>query len=409
MAILNKLISKLTSKRLEQIDYFRKNPFEVQQQTFINLINEANNTIWGKKFAYNEIKNFNDYELFTNRVPISSYNELKPFIDRVRSGEQNVLWSSEIKWFAKSSGTTADKSKFIPVSNEALEFCHFRGGRDVLVLYSEMFPETNIFKGRALGVGGSQQISNMDNDMYYGDLSAVLIENLPFWADFLRTPSKNIALHPEWEEKIEQMAKITSKQNVTNISGVPSWTLVLLKKILEITGKNNISEVWENLELFVHGGVSFVPYFEEYKRFISSQSMRYMETYNASEGFFSIQDDLSSDDMLLMLDYGIFYEFIRLEDVEQSSPKIYTLMEVELKTNYAIIISTNGGLWRYLIGDTIIFTSKKPFKIKITGRTKHFINAFGEEVIIDNAETALKIACEKQILQFPNILLLLYI
>jgi len=328
-------------------------------------------------------------------VPVKNYDGLKPYIERLLKGEQNVLWPSEIKWFAKSSGTTNDKSKFIPVSREALEDCHFRGGKDILAVYTSNYPETGIYSGKGLTLGGSHQINKINNQSFFGDLSAILIENLPFWANFIKTPSQEIALLSEWEEKLDKISTATIKENVTSIAGVPSWTLVLIKYILEKTGKNNLLEVWPNLELFNHGGVSFEPYKEQFKKLIPSEKMNYMETYNASEGFFAIQDYPTRNDMLLMLDYGIFYEFIPIDELEKEHPKALHIGEVEQNKNYAVVISTNGGLWRYLIGDTIIFTSLYPHKIKISGRTKHFINAFGEEIIIENAENALQEACKK--------------
>lgn len=395
MKILNILIKTATARRLKQIDYFRKNPEEVQHNTLKNLVETAEKTKYGRTYKFSSFVRNNKIDIFKKNVPISTYEDIQSSIEQIRNNKTNILWPGAVKWFAISSGTTSDKSKFIPVSKAALEYCHFRGGRDLIAIYSDLFPENKIFQGRVLAVGGSRQITSYNNEQYYGDLSAVLMENLPFWAKLLRTPDKATALMPEWEEKLEKMASKTMKSNVTNISGVPSWTLVLLKKIMELSGRNNIIDVWPNLELFVHGGVSFTPYREEFKKIIKKEDMNYMETYNASEGFFAIQDDLTKDDMLLMLDYGIFYEFVPFEKVFDKNPETVTIEDVELDKNYALIISTNGGLWRYMIGDTIKFTSKYPFKIKITGRVKHFINAFGEELIIDNAETALKKACDK--------------
>ncbi|MBN1252083.1 MAG: GH3 auxin-responsive promoter family protein [Bacteroidales bacterium] len=392
MAFIHSVISWATIKRMNQIELFEKYPEEVQNEQLFNIVNTAKNTEFGKQYDFESISNM---QKFKERVPIFTYETFVDYIEKVRKGKQNVIWPTEIKWFAKSSGTTADKSKFIPVSEESLEDCHFRGGRDIIVLYTSNFPGHSVFTGKALAIGGSQQINRYQNDMYYGDLSAVLIENLPFWVRLLQVPDKKIALMEEWEKKIEMMAQSTSNENVTNISGVPSWTLVLIKRILEITGKTNLIDVWPNLELFVHGGVSFNPYREQYKELIVSDTMNYLETYNASEGFFAIQDYPNSDGMLLMLDYGVFYEFIPMEHFYEEKPDTLSLDQVEIDKNYALVISTNGGLWRYVIGDTIKFTSKYPFRIKITGRTKHFINAFGEELIIDNAEIALKKACER--------------
>lgn len=392
MALINSLVSWLNMKRLSQIDFFKNHPIETQKETLTQLLEQATNTEWGKKYDFKSIHTLSE---FKERLPVQTYEDIEPYINRLRNGEQNIFWPSEIKWFAKSSGTTNSKSKFIPVSKEALEDCHFRGGKDILAIYTSLFPETGIFKGKGLTLGGSHQINNINNDSYYGDLSAILIQNLPFWADFIRTPDTSIVLMDEWEEKLNRMTEATLNENVTSLSGVPSWFLVLLKHILSVSGKNNIHEIWPNLELFVHGGVSFNPYREQFKEILPSSNMNYLETYNASEGFFGIQDDPFDDSMLLMLDYGIYYEFIPVENLDDDHPKAISLEDVNLHTNYAIVITTNGGLWRYQIGDTIQFTSKEPFKFKISGRTKLFINAFGEELIIDNAEKAIQIACEK--------------
>jgi hypothetical protein len=311
-------------------------------------------------------------------------------------GEQNVLWPSEIKWFSKSSGTTNARSKFIPVSQEALEDCHFKGGKDMLSIYVNNHPDTKLFDGKGLAVGGSHQINEMDPtaSSYYGDVSAVIMQNLPPWAQFIRTPSLETALMDNWEEKIDKLARETAKENVTNIAGVPTWTILLIQKIVELEGKNNILEIWPNLEVFFHGAVSFAPYRALFQSLIPTSRMKYWETYNASEGFFGIQDRTDIPEMLLMLDYGIFYEFMSPDEMESDNPRTIRLDEVELDKNYAMVISTNSGLWRYSIGDTVKFTSRHPFRIKISGRTKHFINAFGEEVIVENAEAAVTKACE---------------
>jgi hypothetical protein len=392
MPLLRSILGWLNTKRLHQIELFRRFPCEVQQETLFKLISKAKETQFGTKHAFASISST---EEFQKRVPITDYEGIKPYIDMLREGKQNVLWPNDIKWFAKSSGTTENKSKFIPVSFDALEECHFRGGRDVIALYLQRYPESQLLKGKGLTLGGSHQIDNFSLDSYYGDLSAILIENQPWWADFIRTPSQKVALIPEWEEKLDRITHETIKENVTSLAGVPSWNLVMIKHILDFTGKSNLLEVWPNLELFMHGGVSFTPYREQFHRIIPSPHMHYLEAYNASEGFFAIQDDPATDDMLLMLDYGIFFEFVPAEEAFSPNPTAVTLGDVELDRNYAMVISTNSGLWRYMIGDTVKFTSKYPFKIKITGRTRHFINAFGEEVIIDNAEKALQMACEK--------------
>ncbi|MBL4578000.1 MAG: GH3 auxin-responsive promoter family protein, partial [Flavobacteriales bacterium] len=299
------------------------------------------------------------------------------------------------KLFSKSSGTTSDKSKFIPVSQEALDECHFKAGKDVLTIYCNNNPDTEMFSGKSLTLGGSNQLNNFSNDSYTGDLSAILIKNTPYWVELIRTPDRSIALLDGFEKKIEEIAKTTLSENVTTISGVPSWTLILLRHILAKSGKDNLLEVWPDLELFIHGGINFGPYREQYEKLIPSAEMNYLETYSASEGFFGIQDRSDSKDMLLMLDYGIYYEFIPKEEMENEQPNTISLSEVELNTTYALVISTNAGLWRYKIGDTIRFTSLDPYRVQVAGRVKHFINAFGEELIIDNAEQALGIACKK--------------
>jgi len=392
MPILTSIINWLNVKRIHQMDLFRKYPAEVQLDTFHKLITKAADTEWGKKHSFKSVSTIKDYQRCT---PIQNYEEVKPYVDRLRQGENNLLWPGEIRWFAKSSGTTCDKSKFIPVSKESLEECHFRGGKDVLAIFCYNNPETNIFKGKGLTLGGSHRIDNYNSHSYYGDLSAILIENLPFWTEFIRTPSQEVALLEKFEEKLERIDMESVQENVTSIAGVPSWNLVMLKYILAQTGKKNILDVWPGLEVFIHGGVSFSPYREQFRKLIPSDTMNYLETYNASEGFFAIQDDPLSPDMLLMLDYGIFYEFVPVDQLEKPEPVSLSISEVDKDTNYAIVISTNSGLWRYMIGDTIRFTSLYPHKIIISGRTRHFINVFGEEVIVDNADRALRIACDK--------------
>ena len=390
MTFVNSIFTWFMKKRMHQIELFVKYPHDVQDEVFRNLIASARNTEWGKLHNYDSIFN---QEQFKQHVPVQTYDTLKPYIERMMKGEQNILWGSEINWFAKSSGTTNDRSKFIPVSAESLEECHFKGGKDMLSIYCNNKPDSLIFTGKSLALGGSHQVNSLNESIHYGDLSAVLIKNLPFWAEFYRTPDMSITLMDNYEEKIEKMARATMEVNVTSISGVPTWTVVLAKRLLEISGKKDLLEVWPNLELYIHGAVKFTPYREQFRRLIPSNSMYYLETYNASEGFFGIQDLSNSEEMLLMLDYGIFYEFLPMEHFGEDNPKTLGLADVELNKNYALIISTNGGMWRYMIGDTIRFTSLSPYRIQITGRTKHFINAFGEELIVDNAEKALTKAC----------------
>lgn len=390
MPIINAIISWLMKRRIAQIEFFMNHPHDIQEAWFQRLIKEAAKTEWGLKFGYNTIRTPED---FRNRVPVSDYEAFKPYIDRMQAGEQNLLWPSEIKWFAKSSGTTSDKSKYIPVSKQAIETCHFKGGKDLLAIYCNNNPGTRLFEGKILGMTGTHNMDDKNAISYTGDVSAVLLENLPGWVSSRRTPERSVALMKEWESKIEKMAQTTINENVTNITGVPSWTLLLLKRILEITGKENVSEVWPNLELFVHGGVNFDPYRDQYER-IAPPLMNYLEAYNASEGFFAVQDRTDGNDMLLMLDHGIYYEFIPLDELDNENPRALSLHEVKTGEVYALVISTNAGLWRYLIGDTIRFTNLSPYRIVIMGRTKNFINAVGEELMIDNAEKAISVACE---------------
>ncbi len=377
---------------MHQIELFLKYPLEVQDELFKRLIERGATTEFGKKHNFKAIQN---YEQYKQAVPISTYEDIYPYIQRLLKGEQNLLWPTEVKWFAKSSGTTNARSKFIPVSKEALEDCHFKGGKDLISIYVNNYPNTKLFNGKNLAIGGSHQPNEFNpKHSHYGDVSAVLMKNLPLWAQFIRTPKLETALLEDWEVKLDRMAKETVDENVTNIAGVPTWTIVLIQRILELKGKAQIKEIWPNLELFVHGAVAFGPYRPLFNSLGPPSDMRYLETYNASEGFFGIQDQKDSEELLLMLDYGIYYEFIPAEYYGQDDPPIYNLSEVEVGKNYAMIITTNAGLWRYSIGDTIKFTSTFPFRIKISGRTKHFINAFGEEVIVENAEQAITAACE---------------
>lgn len=393
MPLLNSFASWLMTKRMHQIELFMKYPHEVQNEWFRKLIESAKDTEWGKKFGYASIST---HEQFAKQVPLQDYDSIKPYIERIRRGEQNILWNTEIKWFAKSSGTTSDKSKFIPVSNESLEECHYKGGKDMVSIYCSNYPETELFTGKNLALGGSHSTDIYGNyESHHGDVSAIIMQNLPLWAEFFRAPELSIALLTNFEEKLEKMARATMEQNVTSIAGVPSWMTILLKRILEISGKQTLKEVWPNLEVYFHGGVNFSPYKENFKQLFGKSNMHYLELHNASEGFFGLQDQKKSSDLLLMLDYGIYYEFIPLDELNENKNEPIPLQEVRTGKNYAMVISTNAGLWRYQVGDTIRFTSTSPYRFRITGRTKHFLNAFGEEVIIDNTEKALKIACEK--------------
>lgn len=393
MSLLNETLTWIMKRRMPRIEAMYLRPIELQESCFQELIELAKYTEWGKQHGYVAIKNA---EQFNRQVPISTYEELFPYINRMMHGEQNILWASPISWFSKSSGTTNARSKFIPVSPESLGDSHMRGGKDMITLLIHNKPDTAIFEGKGLSIGGSLSSNPFNDQMLLGDVSAVVMKNLPIWAQMIRTPSLDVALMNDWDQKIERMARETSQENVTSILGVPTWTLVLIDKILEITGKSNILEVWPNFEFLVHGAVAFSPYRSLFKeKIFPSPQVSYMEIYNASEGFFGIQDDLSlPDEMLLMLDYGIYYEFIPLDEEGNEKDIIVSLAEVKVGVNYAIVISTNAGLWRYKIGDTIKFTSTDPYRIKISGRTKMFINAFGEEVIIENAEMAISKALE---------------
>ncbi|MFV0522351.1 MAG: GH3 auxin-responsive promoter family protein [Mangrovibacterium sp.] len=392
MAILNSLVNWINYKRLVEIDLFKKHPVDAQREVMFDLLNTAQQTVFGKEHHFEKINNRSDFQ---KHIPIRSYEDFSPYIERLLKGEKNILWPGSIKWFAKSSGTTNDKSKFIPVSKESLESIHFRGFKDVMAIYFKNNPDSRILFGKGLTLGGSHQINSFNTESFYGDLSAILIENAPLGSDLIRVPKAKVALIEEFEKKVAMIIESVKDENITSIAGVPSWNLVLLQRFLEATGKKNITELWPNLEVFFHGGIKFEPYRSQFEAIIPSSNMHYMETYNASEGFFAIQDEPDKDDMLLMLDSGIYYEFIDMEEFHKENPRALTIDEVELSKNYAIVISTNGGLWRYLIGDTVKFTQRYPFKVKITGRTKHYINAFGEELIVDNAESALKTACER--------------
>ncbi|MBP6575463.1 MAG: GH3 auxin-responsive promoter family protein [Flavobacteriales bacterium] len=387
---VNALFSFLIKKRLQQIELFRTHPHQAQFEVFLNLIRSARYTEWGRQYGYDDIKTTDQ---FRERVPLQDYEAVKPYVARLRSGEQNLLWPTDTKWFAKSSGTTNDRSKFIPVTRESLEDCHYKGGKDLIALHYEMNPASKLYAGMNMVVGGSSAIEHLRTDSYSGDLSAIIIRNLPFWVELKRTPSIEVALLENWEEKIEQMARATLREDVSGIVGVPSWTLIILRRILEITGKQHMLEVWPNLELFMHGGVSFRPYREQYAALFPGNTVNYLESYNASEGFFGITDQKGSNDLLLMLDYGIFFEFVPMHELHREQPRTLLLHEVEVGQQYAIVISTNAGLWRYMPGDTVRFTSTDPFRIQVSGRTRSFINAFGEELIVENADRGIEAAC----------------
>lgn len=391
MKLLSPAISKLARMRLWRIENWRNHPEATQREVLQDLVTAAQYTEIGKKYGFSALFTVKE---FKKRVPIHEYNDLKPYIERMMNGEENLLWNTPVKWFAKSSGTTSDKSKFIPISEESLQENHFKASKDVLTNYYKNFPSSDLLTGKSLVIGGSHQLSKVQDDIQLGDLSAILMQNSPFWGQWLRTPELSIALLDEWEDKIEKLALITAEENVTSLAGVPTWTLLLLRRILEIKGKTTIAEVWPNLELYINGGVSFVPYREQFDQIIGKR-INYLEIYNASEGFFAGQQELDDDGMLLFTEHGIFYEFMPVEEYGKPNPVTIGLKHVELGKNYALVISTTGGLWRYLVGDTIAFTSLNPYKIKVSGRLKHFINAFGEEVIVDNSDQAISFAAQK--------------
>ena len=384
--IVNSLASWFLKKRFHQIELFLKYPIDVQNELLEHLLHTAKNTEIGKQYDFASISTYRE---FAERVPVTSYEDNHLQIERARKGESNIFWPTPIKWFAKSSGTTNSKSKFIPVSSASLEHCHYAASKDLLCMYLNNNPDANLFLGKSLRLGGSKELYKQ-NATVYGDLSAILIDNMPFWAEYSSTPNNEVSLMADWELKMQAIVDQTIQENVTSLAGVPSWMLVLLNNVLETTGKSNLFEIWPNLEVYFHGGVNFDPYIDQYNAVLPKENFRYYEIYNASEGFFAIQDRNANKELLLMLDYGIFYEFIPMDTYGSAAEKIISLEEVRVNKNYAIVITTNAGLWRYKIGDTVRFTSISPFRIKVTGRTKHHINVFGEELIIENAEMALK-------------------
>jgi len=388
MNILSPAISSLARLRLWRIDAWKQNPLDAQREVLQDLVTSAQYTEFGRKYNFSKLFNVKS---FKESVPIHEYDDMKPYIERIMHGEQNILWNTPIYWFAKSSGTTSEKSKFIPISEESLQDGHYKASKDVLSLYYQFNPDSNLLTGKGLVIGGSHNINPMNTEAQYGDLSAVLLQNSPFWGHWLRTPDLSIALMDEWESKIEKLAENTINENVTSISGVPTWTLVLFKRILEMTGKRTMSEVWPSLELYMHGGVSFTPYREQFRQIIG-KDINYLEMYNASEGFFAAQDNPGQEGMLLFTDHGIFMEFMPVSEYGKPDPQTVGLQDVEPGHNYALVISTNGGLWRYLVGDTVQFTSIRPYRVKVSGRLKHYINAFGEEVIVDNSDKAIAAA-----------------
>lgn len=389
-ALFNSVVNWFIKQRIDQIENFIKEPSQTQQAILFSQLFRSEDTCYGMKYGFKNIATISDFQ---NKVPIVTYEEFEPFIERARQGESDVIWPGTIKQFAKSSGTTNAKSKFIPITEDSLQDCHYKAGKDLVSIYANNHPDNQLFSNKNLRLGGSAEMYQSFNTKY-GDLSAILIDNLPFWVEITTVPSKKVSLMSEWETKMKAIVSEVVTADVGSLSGVPSWMMVMLQKVLAESGKGNIADVWPNLEVFFHGGISFKPYRKQYSEVIG-KDINYYEIYNASEGFFGIQDQQGSDELLLMLDYGIFYEFIKTEDLGRSHPKAYTIEEVEVGQNYAMVITTNGGLWRYMIGDTVVFSSLKPHRIRISGRTKHHINVFGEELMIDNVETALQETCER--------------
>ena len=385
------LVSFITKNGSKRIQKESKNAIYIQYKILNYLLKKAKFTSFGKEYNFNKIKTYNDFKI---SIPIRNYEEFFPYINRIRNGEHNVLWPQKIKWFAKSSGTTNNISKYIPVSKEALYDCHFKAGKDMISIYNNNFPAKNIYNGKGIMLGGSINTANQ-KDYIDGDLSAILIHKFPFWVNKHRVPDIETSLMQNWELKLEKIVNQSIKENITNLTGVPSWMLILLKKVLEVSKKKNILEVWPNLEVYFHGGVNFEPYREQFNTMIPSTSMNYLEGYNASEGFFAVQDKNPSEGMLLLINHGIFYEFIEVNKLNNSEKNIINIENVQLDINYAIIISTNSGLWRYMIGDVIKFTSINPYRIKIVGRTKSFINTFGEELMVHNTDKAILETCKK--------------
>jgi hypothetical protein len=391
MKFLSPAISRLARWRYSAIEHWKHDPIQTQREILQDLITHGQYSEIGRKYGLKDVFRIRD---FKKAVPIHEYEDLQPYIERLMNGEENLLWNTPVYWFAKSSGTTSSKAKFIPITDESLEDCHYQASKDVVTMYYNFNPESDLLTGKGLVIGGSHQIHKVNEEIQYGDLSAVLLQNSPFWAEWIRTPELSIALLDDWEVKIEKLAQSTINEVVTSISGVPTWTLILVKRILEITGKATLKEVWPALELYLHGGVSFTPYKDQFRKLLG-EGVNYLEMYNASEGFFAAQQDPTDDGLLLFLHHGIFYEFMPSEEYGKDDPQTIGLKDVEIGKNYALVISTNGGLWRYLVGDTIQFVSKDPYKIKVTGRLKHFINAFGEEIIVDNTDKAIAIASLK--------------
>ncbi len=394
MGIIDSIGNRVMKQRLHRLHHNMNNPHDVQQEVLHQLIGKAKNTVYGKEHGFGSIKN---HRQFKEQVPLVSYEDLMPYLSRILQGESNILWPTKIKWFAKSSGTTGTNSKLIPVSPEGLEQCHYQGGRDMLALYINNYPDAKLFSGKNLSIGGSQEnnFTNRNNGFYTANISAIVMKNLPFWAQLGRTPGLEVTMMNDWEEKIKMIAEITTKQKVSSLAGSPMWMLLLLQHIIKEKNIRYIQDVWPDLEVFFHGSVSFAPYRPLFEDLDRDKSLRYLEIYNATEGFFALQDQTTDTSLLLMLNYGIYYEFIPEKEYHTEDPHIIPLSEVEVGKKYSMVISTNSGLWRYKIGDTVKFTSTNPYRFVISGRTKHCINVFGEDLFAEHAEKALAETCKK--------------
>ena len=383
--MITPLARNLFAKRIAEINNYAKNAEQIQREQLNNLITQAISTEFGKDKQFNKI---NSAEEFAKRLPIFTYETIQPYIEKMVKGEKDILWKGRVKYFAQSSGTTDAKSKYIPVSDESFKTMHFRGGIDSVAMYLYLNPESRFFKGKSMVIGAGKSSKN-EYGSHIGLLSGLLSECGNPLVGLLREPSLDICMMPDFTDKMEKMLPKIVKKNIVSISGIPSWYQIFLYRMLEYTGKKYVTDIWPNLEVFFHGGVSFEPYKELFKSMIPSEKMHYLEVFNASEGFFSIQNDFNDPSMLLMLDYGTFYEFVPLENIHDEQPVAMPLWQVEKGKSYALIISNNSGLWRYNIGDVVTFTSVKPYKFIISGRTKHFLNLCGEEVMVGNADAAI--------------------
>jgi hypothetical protein len=380
---------------MAKINWMLQNPVESQKSVFIDLANGLQQTKFGEDHGFSKFSNSITLKEFKSQIPIRSYDEIKPWISRAREGERNVLWTGDVTWFAKTSGTTSDRSKLLPVTRDSLKSCHYKGGRDLLAMFCDQRPKAPLYSGKHLIIGGSSTLHSNGRGSYTGDLSAIIVRNLPSWVEMRRTPGREITLLEDWEEKVDLMVDQIIREDVRILAGIPSWMLVVTNRVLDKTGASSLDEVWPNLWLYMHGGVGFAPYRSEFQRLIQSPNINYMETYNASEGFFSIQDSLERDDMALLLNHGIFYEFIPRDEVGGPNPKTLELRELEVGEEYAIVISTNAGLWRYMLGDVIRLTSRNPYRIQVTGRVSSFLNVVGEELMVDQVEKALSLTMSK--------------